>query len=320
MKTGLFLPTLVSLGPYAAGAVQALIQEGFHFDVIGASSGGVITGAFTATGQIDELVERWHTWQNKDIATVDWGSLLKGAILWSPSLLTNEPEYRTGIDPFISEDKLLPNTRFRFHVSNLSNGTEEILEYPGSPMPLLTAVHAAVAVPGLFPTVTYQGKQYGDGAILNGSPLEQLMAASGVERLLVVGVAPQMPAPEIARNSPGILRSALEWNQFSETTTAIEQARVRNNLIATWESKQTAVIQAIKAAIPDSELQTKLLAEVDRIYRQSGFPYQEKPVEIIPILPQNKLDGLFGDFSPERSKFLLKLGRDDARQIIKTLA
>ena len=320
MKTGLFLPTLVSLGPYAAGAVQALIQEGFHFDVIGASSGGVITGAFTATGQIDELVDLWHTWQNKDIVAVDWGPLLKGGVFWAPSLMTNEPEHRTGINPFISEDKLLPDTCFRFHVSNLSNGAEEILEYPGCSMPLLTAVHAAVAVPSLFPTVTYQGKQYGDGAILNGSPLEQLMAGSGVERLFVVGVAPQTPTPILVRNSPGILRSALEWNQFSETTTAIEQAREQNGLIATWEADKTAVIQAIKAAIPEAELQTKLLEEVERVYSQSDFAYQGKPVEIIPILPQNKLDGLFGDFNPERSKFLLKLGADDAYQVIRNLA
>lgn len=319
MKTGLFLPTLVSLGAYAAGAVQALSQAGIQFDVIGASSGGVITGAFAATGQIDTLVDLWHTWENKDIAAVDWRRLIRGGFFWAPSLLTNEPEHRTGIDPFIAEDKLLPGVRFRFHVSNLSTGAEEILEYPGAPMPFLTAVHAAVAVPGLFPTVDYQGSQYGDGAILNGSPLAKLMMTSGVERLFVVGVAPQAAAGEYAKNSPGILRSALEWNQFSETTTAIAQAQTQNELIRIWETDKTAVIHAIKTIISDPAQQKELLTKAAQIYDQSGFPYARAACEMIPILPQRKLEGLFGDFKPQRSRQLLETGRQDALRVLEEI-
>lgn len=313
MKTGLFLPTLVSLGPYAAGAVQALLQDGgLTFDVIGASSGGVITGAFAATGQIDQLVEIWRSWENRDIMAVDWRALLRGGIFWAPSLMTNEPEHRTGLDPYISDAKLLPGVRFRFHVSNLSAGTEEILEYPGAEMPLLTAVHTAVAVPVLFPIVTYQGVQLADGAILNGCPLPQLMLDTDIERLYVVGVAPQLPLYKPGRNAPGILRTALEWNQYSETTAAIAQAHTPNTLSHTWQADRQAITQIIRECVADEALQVELLCQVERIYGESGFPWQRPSVEIIPILPSEQLDGLFGDFQPARSRALLDRGREDA--------
>ncbi|HRQ40519.1 MAG TPA: patatin-like phospholipase family protein [Chloroflexota bacterium] len=317
MKTGLFLPTLVSLGPYAAGAVQALIQEGgLQFDVIGASSGGVITGSFAATGQIDKLVELWGSWQNKDMMAVDWPTLLRGGFLWAPGLMSNEPEHRHGIDPYISEDKLLRGVRFRFHISNLSSGAEEVLEYPGASLPFRTAVHAAVAVPGLFPTVYYQGSQLADGAILNGCPLDQLMLHTGVERVFVVGVAPQMPVYQPGRNAFEILRTALEWNQYSETMTAIAQAHEQNAWIAAWGTEQEAVKRTIRELIEDPQLQADLLFKADEIYSQCGFPQPRAPVAIIPILPPKNLEGLFGDFKPERSRILLEQGRLDALRVL----
>jgi hypothetical protein len=59
--------------------------------------------------------------------------------------------------------------------------------------------------------------------------------------------------------------------------------------------------------------------EVDRLYQAAAFPIQRAPVEIIPVLPQQRLDGLFGDFQPTRSRQLLELGRQDARRVLTQL-
>ena len=314
MKTGLFLPALVSLGPYVAGAVQALINEGrLKFDVVGASSGAVIPGAFVATGQIDRLVDLWQVWENRDIMGIDWRTLFKGALLWSPSFMTNQPEFQTGIDKYIAEAKLLPGVRFRFHVANLSTGEEEVLEYPGASMPFQTALHAAVAVPVMFSAVEYKGMQLADGATLNGSPLEKLMLCTDVERVFIVGVAPQVPLVHPARNALNTLQTALEWNQFSEELISLEQANELNMLLQVWETDRRMVEQIVKDLAPE------LLSEVHRRYHETAFLPERAPIEIISVFPQQKLEGLFGDFKPAYSRLLLERGRQDALQILERI-
>lgn len=320
MKTALFIPALVSLGPYGAGAVQALVKDGsLEFDVIAASSGGVIAGAFAATGQIDRLVAIWRTWENEEIAAMDWGALLRGGLFWAPSLMSNEPQYRTGIEPYLSADRLLPGVRFRFHMMNLSRGREEIVEYPGAAMPLPTAVRAAVAVPALFPPVNYDGMQLADGAVLNPAPLARLLQGTGIERLFVVGLAPQLPAREPVTNAPARLQAALEWNQYNDLFSALEEAAERNQMLQTWAAERQAVEETIAELIADPDLRGRLLAKVAHLYGQGPLPGWPAPMEIIPILPRQKLAGLFGDFDPERSRRLLALGREDALRVLEAL-
>ncbi len=320
MKTGLFLPAPVSLSPYVTGAVQALMNEGgITFDVIASCSGAALPAGYAAMNAIDELVAIWERLENKDWAEVNWRAALKGALLWSPSLMDNRPVHHTAIDGHIVEQRLRPGVRWRLHAVRLTTGQEEIWEYPGKALSLETAVHLAMAVPVLFPAIDHDGTQWVDAATLNGSPLEDLILNTGVERVFFVGHAPQSPLKEVAGNAMKILMTALEWNQFSETPTSIEQANDVSDFVRAWRADRAAVDQSIGELIEDSSLRSELLAEVDRIYQAAAFPIERAIVEIIPILPQERLDGLFGDFQPTRSRQLLELGRLDARRVLKQL-
>lgn len=320
MKTGLFLPAPVSLSPYVTGAIQTLMTEGgITFDVIASCSGAALPAGYAAMDAIDELVAIWERLENKDWAEVNWSAALKGVAFWSPSLMDNRPVHHTAIDGHIVENRLRPGVRWRLHAVRLTTGQEEIWEYPGAPLPLETAVHLAMAVPVLFPAIDYDGTQWVDAATLNGSPLEELMLNTGVERVFFVGHAPQSTLTDAAGNAIKILMTALEWNQFSETVTSIEHANELSDLVRAWQADRAAVDRSIGELIEDPRLRAELLLEVDRIYQAAAFPIQRMPVEIIPVLPQQRLDGLFGDFQPARSRQLLELGRQDARRVLKQL-
>jgi predicted acylesterase/phospholipase RssA len=320
MKTGLFVPAPVSLSPYVTGAVQALMNEGgLTFDVIASCSGAALPAGYAAMNAIDELAAIWERLENKDWAEVNWGASIKGALFWSPSLMDNRPVHRTAIDGHILENRLRPGVRWRFHAVRLTSGQEEIWEYPGESLSLEKAVHLAMAVPVLFPAIDYDGAQWVDAATLNGSPLEELILNTDVERVFFVGHAPQSALTDIAGNAVKILMTALEWNQFSEELISLEHANEVNDLARAWRTDRAAVEQSIGELIEDTALRSELLLEIDRLYREAAFPIARGPIEIIPVLPQQRLDGLFGDFQPARSRRLLELGRQAARRVLKQL-
>ncbi len=320
MKIGLFLPAPVSLSPYITGAVQALMTDGgITFDVIASSSGAALPAGYAAMNAIDELVAIWEKLENKDWAEVNWRATLKGAFFWSPSLMDNRPVHHTAIDGHIVDSRLRPGVRWRFHAVRLTTGQEELWEFPGASLPLETAVHLAMAVPVLFPAIDYDGTQWVDAATVNGSPLEELILSTGVERVFFVGHAPQSALTDIAGNAMKILMTALEWNQFSETMLSIDHANDVNDLVRAWQADRAAVDRSIGELIEDPSLRSELLSEVDRVYREAAFPITRPPVEIIPVLPQERLDGLFGDFQPARSRQLIELGRQDARRVLRQL-
>ena len=137
MTTGLFLTPGAARTAYEAGAVHALVKEGgIHFDVVGTCSAGAINGSFVATGQVDELIEQWSSWRDKDILRIDVAGLLRGAVLWSPSFMTNHPQRRGIIDRFIDGATLQAGVRFRTNLANLTTGRSDVFEWPGAPIPL----------------------------------------------------------------------------------------------------------------------------------------------------------------------------------------
>lgn len=320
MKTGLFIPAPVSLSPYITGAIQALMREGgIRFDVIASSSGAALPAGYAAMDAIEELVAFWERLENKDWAAINWAATIKGAGLWAPSLMDNRPMHRNAIDGHMRVERLRPGVRWRFHAVRLTTGQEEIWEFPGAPLPLETAVRLAMAVPVLFPAIDYDGTQWVDAAMLNGSPLEELILDAGVERIFFVGHAPQSALPAPAGHVVKILLTACEWNQFSETVKSIEDANDVNALVQMWQTERAAVEQAIREMIDEASGQAALLAEVDRVYQEAAFPIARPPVEIIPVLPPQRLDGLLGDFQPARSRRMLEMGREDARRVLQQL-
>jgi predicted acylesterase/phospholipase RssA len=320
MKVGVFFSPGAARAAYQLGVVQGLVHDGgVRFDVVAGSSVGALLGAFTAMGRIDELVAQWATWRTPDVMRVDWRGLLRGAVLWAPGLMAYQA-YRTLIsDPVVHVDRLLPGTRFRMNVANLTAGDQSVWEWPGASLPLAEGVNASVAVPVVIPPRDRLGQQWADGLTVDGFPLEALILETGLDRVFVAGVAPRHPDATPCPNVLRIAMRAMDWNQQSETTIGLERAEATNAIIRAWRRDRAEVEQAVRETVDAPDLQAALLAEVDAIYAASGFPYRRDPVEIVSILPAEQIQQFVGSYSPARTRALIAQGREDACAVLGTL-
>ena len=320
MSTGIFLTPGAARAAYQVGALHALFTEGgIRPDVIAGASVGSLNGAFAAMGETERLVEIWSGWQNRDIMRINWGELIGNGLFWAPGLASNEPEHKTGIEPYIFEEKIEEGVRFRFNIADLTTGQNRIVEYPGEEMPIQTAVRASVSVPVMFEPVEWEGHQYADGLTIEGCPLETLLLQTGVTRAFVIGVSPQTSLENPCTNVYRTVMSASEWNQYSEPLRAIERAKSVNGKIRDWKrfrGELASIIRTSFAGEPDEEPLLELLAEA---FHTAGFPWSRAEVEIIPVMPKDEISMWFGDFQPERSRRLIETGYRDALGVLDSL-
>lgn len=321
MTTGVFLTPGASRTAYQVGALHELVTTtDITFDVVAASSVGTLNGAIAIMHDTEQLVEIWSDWERSEVMEMKPIELLKHGIFWAPRLASNEPEHEKAIDPFVSEDRLDPDIRFRFNLANLTTGEDQTFEYPNvSDMPVRQAVGASVAVPVMFEPVTYEGEQFADGNTIDGCPLERLLLSTGVDRAFVLGVAPREPSDTPCENVYEAGMRVFDWNQHTETLRAIETGEAVNELIRAWQGEREELEEVIRSVVPAGEPQEAVLDALDEIYAESEFPYDRDPVEIVPILPEKPIDLWIGTFDPERSQELIAQGRRDARQVIREM-
>lgn len=320
MKTGVFLTPGASRTAYQVGALHALITEAnVQFDVIGACSVGALNGAFAAKELTENLVDIWKDWTTKDVMILDWPSLIKRLFLWSPNIYSNEPEHKSAIDPFMTNDSIKDGLVFRFNIANLSTGENRIVEYPGESIPLASALRASVAVPTIFVPEDIEGNQYADGLAIEGCALEEILLETGIDRAFVLGVSPQAIGGKILKNAASVAQRAGDLNQYTEPLFAVEEAKYLNSKIEFWEKENAQLESKLLAAAKNETQKAMVINLVTAMQNENTYPFQRKKVEIISIFPQEEVDAVITEFDPKISTRLLKLGREDALEVMKNL-
>ena len=193
---------LVLCGGGARGAIEvglylALEELGVPVTAVVGSSIGALNGAWIASGMpAAALATYWRRLRRVDLAVLSWTSLLQG----------------------LAADGLLSARAFRRHLARtLPVRRFEELRIPltvvatdlmtGAPVEirdgdLLDAVQASCAVPGLFPPVSWNGRQLVDGGIANNLPVDVALR-QGAGR--VVGILCRC-CPQLARPARGLVR------------------------------------------------------------------------------------------------------------------
>jgi NTE family protein len=171
-----------SLGAIQVGMMRALVAEGIVPDTIVATSVGAVNGAFVAShGATPETVE--------ELATL-WRGVRRG------NVFPLEPF--TGLLGFLGARRnLVPGTALRRLVSrnvlhesleelpialhvvacDLLSGEEVLL----SQGPLVDAVLASAAIPGVLPAIDWDGRPLVDGGVVNNTPLSHAIALGARE-------------------------------------------------------------------------------------------------------------------------------------------
>jgi len=176
------------LGAVEVGMLRALLERGIVPDLILGTSVGALNGAMVAqqpdVSVIDRLTELWaatartrEVYGDKPLRTVR-RAVATGTHIYSSKPLRNRLEEEFGGTRF--ED--LP---VRFEVCAAS--IERASEHWFTTGPLVPAILASAAVPGLLPPAEIDGEHFLDGGLVNSIPVSRAVEL-GATRIFVLQV------------------------------------------------------------------------------------------------------------------------------------
>jgi NTE family protein len=169
------------LGACQVGMLRALLERGVRPDVVVGTSVGAINGVGVAVGPTTEAVDRLETiWLNLEKDQVFSGSLLAGAanlVRTRTHLHSNRPLRRL-------LERTLPVDRFEdleVPFQCVAASIERAAEHWFTSGPLVDAILASAAVPGILPPVNIGGEHFMDGGLVNSVPIGRAVHLGATE-------------------------------------------------------------------------------------------------------------------------------------------
>jgi NTE family protein len=230
MDTAFVLSGGGSLGAVQVGMLRALADHGIEPDLLVGSSAGALNAAFVA-GQgfrattLDRLAEIWCSLRRRDVFPFAPHRHLLALGGARPSLCSADGLRRliaTNLAYDRLEDAPLP-----VHVvaTSVLSGREVLLSRGDA----TTAVLASASIPGIFPTVTADGRALFDGGVANNTPISQAIAL-GAGRVVVIpgGVACALTAPPRSALATAVhaLTLLIEQRLILDVATYADQAEL----------------------------------------------------------------------------------------------
>jgi NTE family protein len=183
-KTALVLAGGGSLGAVQAGMLAALCAASERIDfVVGASVGAINAGYFAAEptlGCARRLEAIWRSITRHDVMPLTFSNAMN--VLRRRGYLFDNKALRALLERHIPY-KLLENAAIPVHIvaTDVLTGEEAVL----SQGPVIEAILASAAIPGIFPPVRIGGRELVDGGIANNTPVSTAIHL-GATRLIVL--------------------------------------------------------------------------------------------------------------------------------------
>ncbi len=187
------------LGAVQVGMLQALQEAGIRPDFVIGTSVGALNGAVLAANPSDapeRLSALWHSIKREDV----FGNL--GSALWTLGrtrthiLKTDSLAHmiRDAIEPSTFAGLLLP---LGVVTANMATGQDQVIRDG----PLIPALLASSAIPGLFPPVLINDQPMVDGGLLANLPVSQAEAMGPAGTLVLLDCVvrtPTVPTDDLA--------------------------------------------------------------------------------------------------------------------------
>jgi NTE family protein len=168
-------------GAYEVGMLRALLEHDITPDLVVGTSVGALNGAAVAARPTLDTVNRLReVWLGLDSEGIFGGSLVAGAAHFVRSrthLHSNRP-LRTLIE------RLLPAKTFEeltVPFQCVAASIERAAEHWFAEGPLVDAILASAAVPGVLPPVEIDGEHFVDGGIVNSIPIARAVELGATE-------------------------------------------------------------------------------------------------------------------------------------------
>lgn len=174
-----------SLGAVQVGMLHELMEYGVHPDFAVGSSAGAINAAYFAGAPdalgVSRLEQLWSAVRRKDIMPLNFRDMVSMLVLRRASLISV-----TGIRQLLERSlayRQIEDAALRLHIVATDNqlGSEVVL----SSGPVIEAVMASAAIPGIFPPVQIGGRELVDGGVANNTPIS-VAVKLGATRIIVL--------------------------------------------------------------------------------------------------------------------------------------
>ena len=187
-------------GAYEVGMLRALFEHGIKPNVVVGTSVGAMNGAAVAASPTLETVERLrNVWLTLNEDQIFGGSILAGAanLVRTRTSLHSNRALRAMIE------QLLPVTTFeelQVPFQCVAASIERAAEHWFHEGPLVDAILATAAVPGVLPPVEIGGEHFVDGGIVNSIPISRAVEL-GAKEIYVLQVG-RVEAPLAPPKTP----------------------------------------------------------------------------------------------------------------------
>ena len=189
------------LGAHEVGMLRALSESGIRPDLVVGTSIGAVNGVFIAADP-DGAAERLaDLWQGESLGMVFSETVLGRAVRLARSgthLHAIEPLRRLLAETLRIED--FADLELPFHC--VAASIEHATAHWFSSGPVVSAVMASCAIPGLLPPVEIDGAHYFDGGLVDSIPVGRAVAlGAGIVYVLQVGRIDAASGPRAAMGS-----------------------------------------------------------------------------------------------------------------------
>jgi NTE family protein len=231
-------------GAYEVGMLKALLEHDLTPDLVVGTSVGALNGAAIAADPSLATVARLRDiWLGLDEVSIFGGSFLAGAanLMRSRTHLHSNKPLREMIE------KLLPAKAFedlRVPFQCVAASIEKAAEHWFYEGPLVEAILASAAVPGVLPPVEIGGEHFLDGGIVNSIPISRAVELGATEiYVLHVGriEAPLTP-PKTPLQVAVVTFEIARRHRFNRDLAALPEG-VTAHVLPTGEPAQTGLRQ-----------------------------------------------------------------------------
>lgn len=188
------------MGAYEVGMLRALLERGISPGLIVGTSIGAINGAAIASDPSIEMVDRLRAaWTDAQDNKVFGGSFLAGAL----NMFRSRTHMHANDQLRALIGRLTPATTFEelaVPFQCVAASIERAAERWFSSGPLVDAILASAAVPGVLPPVEIDGEHFIDGGVVNSIPISRAVEL-GASEIYVLHVG-RIEAPLVPPKTP----------------------------------------------------------------------------------------------------------------------
>ena len=307
MSEALLLNAGASWAAYQVGAIEQLVGERrMRFDAYVGCGIGAMHAALLACGAYERIGPFWESISTWKLVRPNLRKPWRAPVVDTPQ--------RRFVAEHVSERALTANrATLAVTTVDLMTGEEVVHRYPGDPLPIVDAVMAAVATPGLLAPRRSGDRLLAEATLIESVPVAAIPVDDPPER--VVGVLAGIPLTDIPLTDDGSRRQYRTWRAVADRALEVNLAHDSRRAIertaeaSRWSADATAVAAEL-ATIAGGD------GELANGFQHAVAPLAEPaPPTFVWISPSRGLGYPLWRFPTALLREARQLGHDDASRV-----